>query len=199
MALVNVSVYCQTLKRMLLPWRIMSDDSPDSTFGTLFREKVKPSVTHECELERVYVGRDKVCLDETDMSLNVAQVTSTFGSFVKYTVRTLMVQCEECGMWRLIYSKKKVSSQAKSELERKLSNFDFSCGASTSDMDLPDELSDVHFRDLRCEDPVEKLYYSMGYEQICIYCSTEDDLDTSENYYPICVSCMSNKEPISKK
>ena len=59
---------------------------------------------------------------------------------------------------------------------RNLSNFDFSCGARTSDMDLPDELSDVHFRDLRCEDPVEKLYYSMGYEQICIYCSTEDDL-----------------------
>ena len=83
MALVNVSVYCQTLKRMLLLWRIMSDDSPDSTFGILFHENVKPSVTHECELERVYVGRDKVCLDETDMSLNVAQVTSTFGSFVK--------------------------------------------------------------------------------------------------------------------
>ena len=96
----------------------------------------------------------------------------------------LMVQCEECGTWRLIYSKKKLSSQTKSELERKLSNLDFSCGASTSDMDLPDELSNVHFRDLRCEDPVEKLYYSMGYEQIC---STEDDLDTSENYYLICV------------
>ena len=60
----------------------MSDDSPDSMFGTLFREKVKPSVTNECELERVYVGKDKVCLDETDMTLNVAQVTSTFGSFV---------------------------------------------------------------------------------------------------------------------
>ena len=99
-------------------------------------------------------------------------------------------------MWRLIYSKKKLSSQAKSELESKLSNFDFSCGATTSDMDLPDELSDVHFRDLRYEDPVEKLYYSLGYEQICIYCSTEDDLDTSENYYPICVS---TKEPVSKK
>ena len=63
----------------------MSDDSPENSFS----RKVKPSITHECELERVYVGRDKVCLDETDMSLNVAQVTSTFGSFVKYTVRTV--------------------------------------------------------------------------------------------------------------
>ena len=66
----------------------MSDDSPDSTSGTCFREKVKPSVTLKCELER-----SSVCwyryLDETDMSLNVAQVTSMFGSFVKYTVRTV--------------------------------------------------------------------------------------------------------------
>ena len=67
-------------------------------------------------------------------------------------------------MWRLIFSKKN-SSQAKSELERKLSKFNFRCGASTSDMDLPDELSDVHFRDLRCENRVEKLNYSMGCEQ----------------------------------
>ena len=64
-------------------------------------------------------------------------------------------------MWRLIYSKKKLTSQAKKELERKLNNFDFSCGASTSDLDLSDELSNVHFRYLRCEDPVEKWYYSI--------------------------------------
>ena len=76
-------------------------------------------------------------------------------------------------MWRLIYSKKKLTSQNKKELERKLSGFDFSCGSSTADLHLcDDELADVHFRDLRCEDPVEKLYYSMGFEQICVYCST---------------------------
>ena len=104
-----------------------------------------------------------------------AQVTSTFGSFIK-------IYSQNCTKLYLSY-------------------FDFSCGASTLDIGLSDELSNAHFRDFRCEDPVEKLYYSMGYEQICIIIlfSTEDDLDTSENYYPICVSCMSNKEPISKK
>ena len=75
-------------------------------------------------------------------------------------------------MWRLLYAKKKLSSQAREELERKLSNFDFSCGANASDLDLPAELSDVHFSDLRCKDPVEKLYYLLGFEQICIYYST---------------------------
>ena len=41
-------------------------------------------------------------------------------------------------MWWLIYSKKNFTSQAEKELERKLKNFDFSWGASTSDLDLSD-------------------------------------------------------------
>ena len=106
-------------------------------------------------------------------------------------------------MWYVeidLFKEKSIVASQK-ELERKLNNFDFSCGAITSDLDLPDELkeSDVHFRDLRCKDPVKKLYYSMGFEQICIYCSTEDDLDIRENFYPICASCLSTKEPISQR
>ena len=101
-------------------------------------------------------------------------------------------------MWRLIYSKKILTYQAKNELEIKLNNFVFSCGANTYDLDLSDELSNVRFRDLRCEDPVEKLYYSMGYEPICIYCSAEDDLNITEKFYPVCASCSSSNEPISK-
>ena len=111
----------------------------------------------------------------------------------------LMIQCEECGMWRLVYAKKKLSAHWRRELEKMLQTFDFSCGASTSDLDLPDELSHVHFRDLSCEDPVEKLYYSMGYDPICIYCSSEDELETQDNFFPICASCKTSKCPISKQ
>lgn len=54
-------------------------------------------------------------------------------------------------------------TQKKKELERKKSGFDFSCGSNTADLHLcDDELADVHFGDLRCEDAVERLYYSMG-------------------------------------
>ena len=83
--------------------------------------------------------------------------------------------------------------------ELQLQTFDFSCGASTLDLDLPDELSHVHFRDLNCEDPVEKLYYSMGYDPICIYCASEDELETQENFFPICASCKTIKCPILKQ
>ena len=101
-------------------------------------------------------------------------------------------------MWRLLYVKKKLNKQARNELEKRLGDFDFSCGSSTSDLDLPEELSDVHFRSLRCEDPVERLHYSMGYEPICIQCSSEDDLKLSDNEYPICESCALSKQPVPK-
>ena len=56
MALVSVSVYCITSKTTLLS---ISFDDPDTTFRALFRERLKPTIGHECELEKVYVGRDK--------------------------------------------------------------------------------------------------------------------------------------------
>ena len=49
--------------------------------------------------------------------------------------------------------KEKLTSQAKKELERKLNNFDFGSGTSTSDLNLSHEFNNVHFRVLRCEDP----------------------------------------------
>ena len=102
-------------------------------------------------------------------------------------------------MWRLVYVKKKLSAHWRCELEKMLQTFDSSCGASTLDLDLSDELSHVHFRDLNCENPIEKLYYSMGYDPIYIYCASEDELESQENFFPICASCKTSKRPISKQ
>ena len=43
MALINVSVYCLNSKRMLLSWRIMSADGPDTIFETFLGEKTEAS------------------------------------------------------------------------------------------------------------------------------------------------------------
>ena len=97
------------------------------------------------------------------------------------------------GLWNVEISvrQKKLSAQTKRELGSKLSDFDFSCDASLFDLDLPQSHGDVHCRDLRCEDPVEKLYYSMGYEPICTQCSSEDDLDKPEEVLSnLCVMCF---------
>lgn len=78
-------------------------------------------------------------------------------------------QCEQCGKWRLIYSPHKSKAPDRRRLEGKLDNFAFSCGANFEDLDLPEQLLGVCVRELQCEDPVEKLYYSMGYDPICIH------------------------------
>ena len=65
------------------------------------------------------------------------------------------------------------------------------------DFELSDSLSEVCVRDLQCYDPLEKLYYSMNYEPICIHCCSEDNLVSVQGCYPQCESCT-HKEPVKK-
>ena len=90
----------------------------------------------------------------------------------------LMVQCEECAMWRLVYAEKKLSVQLRKRLEKKLHFYTFSCGATFADLELEDDFTLVYVQDISCDDPIEKLYYSAGYEPICIYCGQEVTEDT---------------------
>ena len=52
-----------------------------------------------------------------------------------------------------------------------------------SDLELPDSLSSVCVRDVECYDPLEKLYFSMKYDPICIYCCGDKNRK-STGYYP---------------
>ena len=111
----------------------------------------------------------------------------------------IMVQCEECLMWRLLYSKQKLSKSERSSLQTTLENVTYSCGAQLQDLDLSGNLAEVYVRDVRCYDPIEKLYYSAGkYEDICIHCAAEENLTTKDGCYPQCATCLS-KEPIMKR
>ena len=103
----------------------------------------------------------------------------------------LMVQCEECGMWRIVYSKKKLSVQLKKN-SRESSTTSISAVVQVhqiwtypkNSLMFISEIFEVKIL-LR-----SYIYYSMGYEPICIYCSLEEDLVISEKYYPICASCL---------
>lgn len=94
----------------------------------------------------------------------------------------LMVLCEECDMWHLLYSPFKLSLTEKKRLETSLDQYTFTCGVSLSDLNLQDRLADVCVRDFECHNPVEKLYY----EPICVYCCGTDNLSTADNCYPQC-------------
>lgn len=105
----------------------------------------------------------------------------------------VMLQCEECDLWRLLYSKRKLSVQDKTEIQSFLDDIAYTCGATLQDLNLPEKFSCVYIREHSCSDPVEKLYYSAGYAPICIYCA-EEDVEDSDEYYPICSTCLSVNE-----
>ena len=70
--------------------------------------------------------------------------TLPFVASVQHARNTnLMVQCEECEMWRLVYSKCKLNKSELSMLQGMLDDFTYTCGASLSDLGLARRLEDV--------------------------------------------------------
>lgn len=113
----------------------------------------------------------------------------------------IMIQCEECEMWRLVYSKFKLTADEKKILQSTLDDWTYTCGAQLQDLDLQDRLQDiVAMRVIRCQEPVEKLYYTAGiYEDICIHCCSNKNLSHVEHYYPQCSECNGIGKDLIKK
>ncbi len=109
----------------------------------------------------------------------------------------LMVQCEECNMWRIIFSKRKLSKDQRSMLQLVLDSFSYTCGSRLSELNLSAQFADVEVKDHICYEPIERLYYSAKYDPICIYCG-QDQPFTCDNLYPQCPDCI-DKAPIRKK
>ena len=102
----------------------------------------------------------------------------------------LMLQCDECAMWRLLYSRFKLTKKEKSDLQQAIEDISFTCGAPLQDLELPGRLNEVYTRELSCGEPIEKLYYTAKYSPICIYCA--DDVDSIR--YPQCSACKDKPE-----
>ena len=128
------------------------------------------------------------------------QKTLPFSASVQHVKNVnIMVQCEECLMWRLLYSKHKLSTRERSTLQGVLDDVTYSCGSQLQELELGGNLAEVYVRDVRCHDLIERLYYSTGqYDDICIHCGVEDNLTTKEGCYPQCADCLC-KEPILKR
>lgn len=113
----------------------------------------------------------------------------------------LVIQCEECSMWRLLFSKKKLDLNSRMQLTQVIEDISYTCGATFSELDLPDNLKQVCVKHHECYNPIEKLYYSTGFEPICIHCGGAlDDVNCMDGLhpaYPQCLHC-SHKTPILK-
>ena len=81
----------------------------------------------------------------------------------------MMLLCEECEMWRLIYAKRKLKGTEREQLELSLDYMSFSCGAQLQDGDIPVHLKDVvYVRQMSCEDPIEKLLLCQVCGHLCL-------------------------------
>lgn len=59
---------------------------PDVTFIDFLRDS--NLIQSPCELKKVYVGKQKDCVDEADITMCVSQVISMFGPFIKFHVES---------------------------------------------------------------------------------------------------------------
>jgi len=71
-------------------------------------------------------------------------------------------------------------------LESLLDNHSYTCGSSLQDIELPEPFKEVYICNISYES-IEKLYYSAGYDLICIYCVEEVTVqDVNAEFYPQC-------------
>ena len=108
----------------------------------------------------------------------------------------MMLQCEECELWRLVYSETKLTKQLNSSLQEALADFVFTCGSPIEDLEV-EGITNVYTRPLNCYDHVEKQYYNAGYAPICIYCGDECAYSSQSQNYPQFQECK-YKDPIKK-
>lgn len=97
----------------------------------------------------------------------------------------VMLQCESCNMWRLVFSKFKLNSTQRQLLLDLLDNLTYTFGSKLKDANLPEEFVNVEVRSHLCGDPIEKLYYSANLDPICVYCGEQEPY-TIEGMYPQC-------------
>ena len=111
----------------------------------------------------------------------------------------MMLQCEHCGRWRLLYSQYKLSKKERADLQAALEDLLFTCGSPLQELDLPGRLSSVYVQDIVCEEPIEWLYCKAKYPPICVYCACTLDIEFSEydQFYPQCCGCHQPKLPVT--
>ena len=111
-----------------------------------------------------------------------------------------LIQCEKCDKWRLMFCSHKLSHQEVLTLTKCFNNVSYTYGVLFSDLNLPGRLKTVFVKDHACVDPIEKLYYSCGFEPMYCYCATTD-LDVSDDFFnfPMFDECKEEgQQPIKR-
>ena len=101
----------------------------------------------------------------------------------------MMLECEHCGRWRLLYCQRKLTRKERESLEEVLADISFTCEVSLQELELPGKLANVYVRDISCQEPIKRLYYTAKYPPICAYCAHSMSDTSDSKVYPQCPSC----------
>ena len=117
----------------------------------------------------------------------------------------IVLQCSSCKKWRLLRSKRKLKPYPRIEVDRELELLSYTCGSSFEDLDENDEARSiltgvVHVRaNLTYKSPIELAYYITQTDPICFHCGLEENLITTAEYYPVCATCILQKDKVKRR
>jgi len=90
--LIQYLVYCKTVKKSLVNWKISSVHPTTLTFSEFYKEEVMAtSMVPNRHVPRnaVFVsGSKEDCTSEVDINLSVVEVSRCFGQYVKFYVES---------------------------------------------------------------------------------------------------------------
>ena len=99
-----------------------------------------------------------------------------------------------------MYSRNKITSNITTKFIKETSDLYYKCGTSIDELSNKEQYKVLHVRqNLRCQDPVEAIYFSMDYEKVCVPCGTAQKLSTQPNKQPMFSTCQqSQKKPVMR-
>ena len=113
----------------------------------------------------------------------------------------IVLKCKYCNKPRLDYSRNKVTSNITTKVIKETSDLYYICGTGIDELSNKEQYKVLHVRqNLRCQDLVEVIYFSMNYEKVCVQCGTTRKLRTQPNEQPMCnTSRRSKKKPVMRR
>ena len=110
---------------------------------------------HYQSFEEVY-GQSQTISEKHRPSLQQKKINLIF-RFCKSAARKsvgMLLQCEECEKWRLLFCKHKLNVQEASDLQKILDDVSYTCGTIFEDFDLRGRLTNV-FVKISCADALK--------------------------------------------
>ena len=113
----------------------------------------------------------------------------------------IVLKCKYCNKPRLVYSRNKITSNITTKFIKETLDLYYICGTSINELSNKEQYKVLHVRqNLRCQDPVEAIYFSMDYEKVCVHCGMMQKLSTQPNKQPMCSTCwQSKKKPVMRR